>query len=1444
MADRYWVGGTGSWSSTNTANWSTSSGGAGGASVPTAADNVFFDAGSDSGGAFVVTLTIAPRVCKDLTIASLNFGMTLAGTIGLTVSGSLSFPATNFTRTYTGITTFNATTTGQTITTNGVVFGDAVTFNGVGGEWTLGSAFSCGTYTLTVTSGTFDTSSVGNYSVTARAISSNTTSTRTINLNASTITLSISNGTAIAFGGSNLTFDAGTSQINLTGTPSVTLAGFNKTFYDVAFTSTTYNTGSITITGNNTFNNLSFACVGSGVQYVTFSANQTINGTLTATGTGVGTRIFLKSSIVGSSRTLACAAIAAMSDTDFRDITIAGAHGTLSGTRLGNCGGNSNITFAAGVNKYWNLATGGSWTNAAWALSSGGTVSSSNFPLAQDTVIIENTGLNTGATIYLNNRFNIGDFDSSTRTNSFTFNTLTNSPQIHGYFVYGSGASISGTGSFYFCNSSTKTLDSGGKTFTQSVYVECASTGGIQLVTNNLTIPSNRFIYLNGGNLDLNDLSLTAGSMYQANAQASIAFGTTGAILLNQSTAGGYVLYNTVYIPYTGTYSITIAPTQSSSYVFFYAVNGTGQPFTFSGTRYIILQGYYLGGADFSAFTGIIELGANVYFTDNVTLSSGMTMGQGSLTYRLGFYNSYAYPLTITSNGKNIRMRLLFYFGEWQLQDALTVSSLSGGTASAVELYSGTIDLNNFTLTTPSFSILSTATCAIAFGTGNITCTGPYSGYSVWYTSTAQYFSYTGTPTVNISSTLTAGNTLYCTFFGYTTSAAFSIVNFNITSGSYGLYFQNTGTGYLGGANFTGYSGNMILAGYAVVQGDLLFSTLMTIFSLGNYMTIYVPSGETVNITSNGRVLPSNFALYFSYRTGATNTTVRLLDALGSNATVYHVAGTLDLNGYTLTVASFQMSSSASDLNITFNSGGITVTGSGGLAFSNSTTTLTTTEGTGAGTISMTSLGAKTFVGGSATYACTLNQGGTGTLTVSGSNEFSGMSNTAIGGVLFTGGTTNTFSSSFSLNGTSGNFLTLSATSGSQAILKKPSSWLMGVASVDSGNNTGLTFSSGDGTMDYLNVSYIDGQVFGTIYNVTISESSTASEFMEAYRLLLANISEITTASDTVETTQTFRPNINETATAADNVISLAEFYAAAAEQAAASDTVGTTQDFVASIAEQVNASQTASAIQTFQTNISETANATDTAAVAQGFNSQISETAATADQYAVAASVFNPAVSETAQVSDAPASNYSVNSAVSETANASDAASAKAIFLASLIELVTATDTVAAAQTFATTVSESGVASEVVAAAQLFASLIAEGIASQDSVSAARTIGVAVTELATAEDFAAASQIFNNYVGESGVASDEVDAPGSIYNAVTAVAVAVSDPTSTNATFNAAVQESLTVADLLFARYLWELINDNQVANWQNINNVQSAGWSDIDDAQTPGWNNIPTQN
>jgi len=45
MATRYWVG-TGTWDASSTSNWSASSGGATGVSVPTTADDVIFDANS------------------------------------------------------------------------------------------------------------------------------------------------------------------------------------------------------------------------------------------------------------------------------------------------------------------------------------------------------------------------------------------------------------------------------------------------------------------------------------------------------------------------------------------------------------------------------------------------------------------------------------------------------------------------------------------------------------------------------------------------------------------------------------------------------------------------------------------------------------------------------------------------------------------------------------------------------------------------------------------------------------------------------------------------------------------------------------------------------------------------------------------------------------------------------------------------------------------------------------------------------------------------------------------------------------------------------------------------------------------------------------------------------------------------------------------------------
>jgi len=50
MANRFWVGGDADWDATAGTKWALTSGGAGGQAVPTAADDVFFDANDGKGG--------------------------------------------------------------------------------------------------------------------------------------------------------------------------------------------------------------------------------------------------------------------------------------------------------------------------------------------------------------------------------------------------------------------------------------------------------------------------------------------------------------------------------------------------------------------------------------------------------------------------------------------------------------------------------------------------------------------------------------------------------------------------------------------------------------------------------------------------------------------------------------------------------------------------------------------------------------------------------------------------------------------------------------------------------------------------------------------------------------------------------------------------------------------------------------------------------------------------------------------------------------------------------------------------------------------------------------------------------------------------------------------------------------------------------------------------
>ena len=344
MADRYWILGTGQWNSTNTVNWSTSSGGAGGASVPTASDNVFFDANSNVGTtAWTCTMADSPRVCNDLTMSGLDGTMNFGGSSALTVSGSLTFQATNFNATYTGTTTFNATTTGKTVTTNGVSFSGSVTFNGVGGAWTLGSALTIGSIrTATLTNGTLDlngkTLTVGTRFTTA-------TGTKNLTFNGGTLicpdpnTTSFNNAAPTGF---TTTAGTGTGTISMTAATAKTFVGGGSTFN---CTINQGGAGALTITGSNTFGNITNTYKSTGATSILFTAATTSTFT-DWNASGESTRLLPIGSVTAASHTLSKAS--GTVSADFLSIsrsTATGGAGWYAGANSTDGGNNSGWVF-------------------------------------------------------------------------------------------------------------------------------------------------------------------------------------------------------------------------------------------------------------------------------------------------------------------------------------------------------------------------------------------------------------------------------------------------------------------------------------------------------------------------------------------------------------------------------------------------------------------------------------------------------------------------------------------------------------------------------------------------------------------------------------------------------------------------------------------------------------------------------------------------------------------------------------------------------------------------------------------------------------------------------------------------------------------------------------------------------------------------------------------
>lgn len=510
MADRYWVGGTASWDATAGTKWSDTDGGTGGASVPTAADNVFFTAAS---GTSTVTIVTATASCLNLNCT--GFTGTLTGsTTALQVYGNFTL-STTMTFGFTFRLEFLATTTGKTITTAGRSIPARVYFGGVSGTattggWILQDAFTHTNVTVGFehSAGTLDLNGV---TVTTPDFNITTASVKTLYLRNSTINVSSASypWDFLPVAVPNTTFDAGTSTINLTfvgALSTVEFGGGGKTYNNVTFTG-----GSVYyVTGTNTFNGtFTVAAYSTTYTQVQLVHKNTFNGTFATTGTQGYRPIVFTSDYEGQAVEQVFNCSYSLGHVGFRDIRALGST-QITATTIANLGGCSGINFTAPRNVYF-VGTTGNVDRDVWSDSSGGGANTNFYPLPQDRAIINNSSPASITLVGLSTQLYIGGIDMSARTTAFTFNTQTMG--IYGDIVVGSGVTLSLTSDILLAGPFDQTIYSNGKTWSSNFDITKRHEGGVYLGDAFVTTDTTDAIVVNAGKFDTNGYALTAGGI-------------------------------------------------------------------------------------------------------------------------------------------------------------------------------------------------------------------------------------------------------------------------------------------------------------------------------------------------------------------------------------------------------------------------------------------------------------------------------------------------------------------------------------------------------------------------------------------------------------------------------------------------------------------------------------------------------------------------------------------------------------------------------------------------------------------------------------------------------------------------------------------------------------------------------------------------------------------
>ena len=1095
---RYWIAtGAGNWN--DTANWSTTSGGSGGSSVPVSTSDAIFD-GSANGNCTVNAAVDVKGLYLDgysgtfsqgantITVGADNYsqgtGTFTGGSSAITLNGTYTLSGGTFTAT-SGTITDNAknwTYIAGTFNTNSgtVKFQPILTITGSHtlNNVTIDSNNTIAT-TLTIASGTtltvagtltFDNSSTGAIVINTGTIAAqgNVTVADSVNYGAgsgsnSSATLLI-NGTGTQTFSDSATQTAGNlPDVNINkASGTLTLSGTLRTSSDWTWTAGTIDAGTSTvvfsgeggtthtITGSHTLNNVTIDSNASIATTLTIASTIASGTTLTVSGT-----LTLDNSSTGTI-SINTGTIAAQGN-----VTVADTN-TYNGSFILNFTGSANQTFTSN--------TGFAPTGSPVTINkSAGTVTlaaNASFNATnQDLTITSGTLSLAGFNLTVNRTLTVGVSGTLQLQGAETITATTK--------TLNSGSTVKFTGNG----------DGLANTYTPTSYFSASY--------QNLTIASTdgtTDTFQNGAALTVaGALTITAGT-FNANTNTTT---VTGLTTVSDSTYTGSTAAQT----FTGGLSMTgatLSTTGAGSVVLGGNVTGNA-----SATTSTISGALNLNGAT-RTFTIADGAAANDMSISAIISNGGLTKA-GAGTLVLSGANTYASATTISAGTLN----------------ANATAALGDGSATNTLIFTGGTLQAAGTITSPSTrTVTLTSTGLIDTNGQSISIAGIASGAGGITKSGTGTLTLTGVNTYTGATTISAGvvniqnaNGLGTTAGGVTVSSGAELdLQGGIAVGAEALTLNGSGISS-GGAlrNVSGnnsWSGAITLGSASTIASDANTLTLTGAIDNGGFDLTFTGSGNTV---FSGAVSGAGGLT----KSGA-GTLQRSTNSLSLAGALTISAGTFDANGLAITI-----SGNWAQTGGTFTPGSNTVTfdktsgtqtlNSGGTSFNN-------ISHSGAGTLQLTTNAlntAGTFTNSAGTFdANALAHTVTGLATVSGGSYTAGSATqTFNGGLTVSGGTYTGGSGTTDVNGavtlSSG---TLTAPSGNLTV---------------SGNfsHSGGTFTHNSGTV------ILDGT------DQTISGSTT-------FNNLTKNVSVARTLTFAAGTTQTIAGTMDLEG-AVDNLLSL-----------------------------------------------------------------------------------------------------------------------------------------------------------------------------------------------------------------------------------------------------------------------------------------------------------------